>query len=74
MSEHDVICTGAEECKKLVGATHVFWYGDKEIIQRPEHCSSRNPHLPSADEDKSFICPHINKRVEAKRIWQRAGV
>lgn len=72
MSEDDVICSGAEECKKLKDAVHIIYYGGKEIHQRPEYCSGRNPHLPMPEEDSTHICPFINKRVEGKKMWKRA--
>ena len=71
MSEHDVICTGVEECRQLKGATHVVYYGDKEIHQRPEYCGGRYPHLYRSEEDKPFTCPFVNRQVEGKRIWER---
>lgn len=71
MSEDDVICTGAEECKKLKDAVHIIRYGNKDIEQRPEYCSGRHPHRFRPEEDSSHVCPFINKRVEGKRIWMR---
>jgi len=74
MSEFDVICSGVEKCRKLKNATHTIHYGDKEIVQRPEYCSGRCPHLPRPEEDSSHICPFINERVEGKPIWQRRAM
>ena len=71
MSEDDVICTGAEECKKLEGATHIIHYDGKEIVQRPEYCSGRHPHRFQPEEDGPHVCIFINKPVRGKRIWMR---
>ena len=71
MSEHDVICTGAKECKELKGAIHIIHCGSKEIKQRPEYCSGRSPHLYRHEEDSGFTCPFINKWVEGRRIWMK---
>jgi len=72
MDSEDVICSGASECKKLKGATHITHCAGKEIIQRPEYCSGRRPHRFQHEEDSPHFCIFINKHVESKRLFQKA--
>lgn len=67
----DVICSGAKECKLLIGATHTIEYGDKEIIQRPENCSGRHPHRYNHEEDSPHVCIFVKHEVKAKRIYKQ---
>lgn len=71
MNEDYVICSGAEECKKLKDAVHIILYDGEEIKQRPENCSGRHPHLFNHDECRGMACPFINKWVECKKVWMR---
>ncbi len=71
MSEDDMLCTGAEECKKLEDAVHIIKIGDKEVHQRPEYCSGQRPHRFNHEECGGMHCGFINKWVECKRMWKR---
>lgn len=71
MSEDDVVCTGADECKKLKDAVHIIHYDGREIRQRPEYCSGRHPHRFNHEECRGHTCVFINKWVGCKRIWMK---